>query len=113
VQLEVGGRRGRENVSHPTPSQLPRRRVIMAAFNRERVEHALNELVVRIVPEDAHDDEELAEERLQNAFDFALDELTAAGDPSVIPDVNHIASLIDSRSGLPGHSYRLLQSPDR
>jgi hypothetical protein len=95
----------------PTPSQLSRRRVIMAAFNRERVEHALNELVVRIVPEDPDDDEELAEQRLQNAYDFALDELTAAGDPSVIPDVNHIASLIDSRSGL--HVSRLLPSPDR
>lgn len=72
----------------------------MAAFNRERVEHALNELVVRIVPDDPNDDEDVAEQRLQHAFDFALDELTVAGDPSVIPDVNHIASLIDSRSGL-------------
>ena len=87
MRSAVGGRRVRENVCFPTPSQLPRRRVIMAAFNRERVEHALNELVVRIVPEDPDDDEE-------------LDELTVAGDPSVIPDVNHIASLIDSRSGL-------------
>ena len=69
----------------------------MAALHRERVEHALNELLVRIVPEDADDDEETANQRFEDAFDFAIGELAAAGDPSLVPDVNHIASLIGRR----------------
>jgi gamma-tubulin complex component 3 len=70
----------------------------MATFNRERVEHALNELLVRIVPEDANDSEEAANERFDEAFDFAIETLSAAGGPSVVPDVDHIADLISSRS---------------
>lgn len=69
----------------------------MATFHRERVEHALNELLARIVPEDADDDEEATNQRFEDAFDFAMEELTAAGDPSLVPDVHHIASLIDQR----------------
>jgi gamma-tubulin complex component 3 len=70
----------------------------MASFNRERVEHALNELVVRIIPEDAEDDEEVANQRFDEAFEFAIDTLSAAGDPPLAPDTDHIAGLIDSRS---------------
>jgi gamma-tubulin complex component 3 len=70
----------------------------MATFNRERVEHALNELLVRIVPEDANDSEEAANERFDEAFDFAIETLSAAGGPSVVPDVDHIADLISNRS---------------
>jgi gamma-tubulin complex component 3 len=70
----------------------------MASFNRERVEHALNELLVRIVPEDANDSEEAANERFDEAFNFAIETLSTAGDPSVVPDVDHIADLISSRS---------------
>lgn len=69
----------------------------MATFNRERVEHALNELLVRIVPEDPNDNEDAANERFNDAFDYAIDTLSAAGDPSVVPDVDHIADLIDRR----------------
>ncbi|PSN71968.1 hypothetical protein BS50DRAFT_583581 [Corynespora cassiicola Philippines] len=69
----------------------------MATFNRERVEHALNELLVRIVPDDPHEDEAAANERFEQAFEYALDELTAAGPPSVVADINHVASLIDRR----------------
>jgi gamma-tubulin complex component 3 len=69
----------------------------MATLHRERVEHALNELLVRIVPEDPNDDEEAANQRFEDAFDFAIDELTAAGDPLLVPDVHHIASLIDRK----------------
>ena len=69
----------------------------MATFHRDRVEHALNELLVRIVPEDPNDDEEVANQRFEDAFDFAIDELTSAGDPSLVPDVHHIASLIDRK----------------
>ena len=72
----------------------------MATLHRERVEHALNELLVRIVPEDPHDDEEAANERFEGAFDFAIDELTNAGDPSLVPDVHHIASLIDRKGNI-------------
>jgi hypothetical protein len=67
------------------------------SLNRERVEHALNELLVRIVPEDADDSEDVANQRFNEAFDFAIDTLSAAGDPSVVPDVDHIAALIDRR----------------
>ncbi len=74
-----------------------KQRVLMAALHRERVEHALNELIVRIVPEDADEDEEVANQRLEDAFDFAIGELASAGDPSLVPDINHIASLIDTR----------------
>jgi gamma-tubulin complex component 3 len=70
------------------------------SFNRERVEHALNELLVRIVPEDADDSEDAANQRFNDAFDLAIDTLSAAGDPAVVPDVDHIADLIDRR-GMP------------
>ena len=69
----------------------------MATFHQERVEHALNELLVRIVPDDADEDEDAATQRFEDAFDFAMEELTAAGDPALVPDVHHIASLIDGR----------------
>ncbi|KAF2260469.1 hypothetical protein CC78DRAFT_523220 [Lojkania enalia] len=69
----------------------------MAAFNRERVEHALNELLARVVPDDPQEDEEIANQRFEDAFDFAIDALTTAGEPSVVPDINHVASLIDRR----------------
>lgn len=36
----------------------------MASFNHERVGHALDELLQRIVPDDPNDSEEVAEERL-------------------------------------------------
>lgn len=69
----------------------------MAPLHRERVEHALNELLVRIIPEDASDDEESANQRFEDAFDYAIEELAAAGDPSIVPDVSHIAGLIDRK----------------
>lgn len=69
----------------------------MAKFHRERVEHALNELLVRIVPEDPNDDEEAANQRFEDAFEFAINELTSAGDPALVPDVRHIASLMDRK----------------
>ncbi|CAA9962798.1 Spindle pole body component alp6 [Pyrenophora teres f. maculata] len=69
----------------------------MAKFHRERVEHALNELLVRIVPEDSNDDEEAANQRFEDAYDFAINELMGAGDASLVPDVNHISDLIDGK----------------
>lgn len=72
----------------------------MATLHRERVEHALNELLVRIVPDDADDDEESANQRFEDAFDFAFETLTTAGAPSTVPDVNHIAGLIDRKGGV-------------
>lgn len=67
----------------------------MASFNRERVEHALNELLVRIVPEDPEEDEDSANARFDAAYNFAYDELTGAGSLTVVADINHVASLID------------------
>ena len=70
----------------------------MAAFNRERVEHALNELLVRVVPEDPNEDEEQADERYQAAYDHAFQELSTADEElPVVADINHIASQIDRR----------------
>jgi gamma-tubulin complex component 3 len=70
----------------------------MASFNHERVGHALDELLQRIVPDDPNDDEEAAEERLQHAYDFSMQQLIAAGEPKSVPDVHHIASLLESKS---------------
>ncbi|KAF2133676.1 hypothetical protein P153DRAFT_330077 [Dothidotthia symphoricarpi CBS 119687] len=80
----------------------------MGSFNRERVEHALNELLVRIVPDDPEEDEEAANQRFDTAFEFAVGELSAAGDTAVVPDVEHIASLIDGR--ISGHPKDAQQS---
>ena len=86
-------------VQTPDSTQA-KQRVNMASFNRERVEHALNELLVRIVPEDPNDTDEAANQRFDEAYDLAIETLSAAGDPSIVPDVDHIADLI-SRRGIP------------
>lgn len=70
----------------------------MASFNRERVGHALDELLQRIVPDDPNDSEEQAEQRLQEAFDESMQQLIAAGEPKAVPDINHIASLLEAKS---------------
>jgi gamma-tubulin complex component 3 len=72
----------------------------MAGVNQQRVEHALNELLVRIVPDDPNEDEDAANQRFEEAFDFALNELATAGEPDVVPDINHIGSLIERRGTL-------------
>ncbi|KAL1610831.1 Microtubule-nucleating Tub4p (gamma-tubulin) complex component [Paraconiothyrium brasiliense] len=72
-------------------------RVVMASFNRERVEHALNELLVRIVPEDPDEDEDVANERYDIAYDHAYRELSGAGELPVVADISHVASQIDRR----------------
>lgn len=69
----------------------------MVTFNRERVEHALNELLARTVPDDPNEDEETANERFEAAFNFAIEELTNAGPLPVVADINHVADLIDRR----------------
>jgi gamma-tubulin complex component 3 len=84
----------------------------MASFNRERVEHALNELLVRIVPEDPSDTEEAANQRFDEAYELAIDTLSAAGDPSIVPDVDHIADLITRRSTVAAPT-RSLRCTDR
>jgi gamma-tubulin complex component 3 len=80
----------------------------MATFNQERVEHALNELLLRMIPEDADEDEAVANQRFEEAFDFALDEMVAAGAPRVVADYQHVAGLIEKRGtallGLNGRS---------
>jgi gamma-tubulin complex component 3 len=69
----------------------------MATFNRERVEHALNELLVRIVPDDPNEDEQVVNERFDEAYNYAIDELVSAGPLPVVPDINHMAELVDTR----------------
>ncbi|KAF1950495.1 hypothetical protein CC80DRAFT_598099 [Byssothecium circinans] len=68
----------------------------MAAFNRERVEHALNELLARIVPDDPTEDEDAANERYEAAYDFAIEELSNAG-PLPVVDMQHAAGLVEHR----------------
>lgn len=70
----------------------------MASFNHERVGHALDELLQRIVPDDPNDTEEAAEQRLQEAYDFSMQQLIAAGESKAVPDVTHIASLLEAKS---------------
>ena len=97
--LEVG-RRARAVVNPAevnTNGLATKQGAIMATLHRERVEHALNELLVRIVPEDPNENEDEANQRFEDAYEFALDELTTAGDASLVPDVQHIASLIDRK----------------
>ncbi|KAF2007634.1 hypothetical protein P154DRAFT_516468, partial [Amniculicola lignicola CBS 123094] len=66
-------------------------------MNRERVEHALNELLVRIVPDDPDEDEDQANERFEEAYDIAIKQLTSARPPSGAEDIAHVASLIAKR----------------
>lgn len=74
----------------------------MASFNRERVAHGLNELLIRLIPEDPDDSDDAINERHQEAFGFAIDTLAGAGDPSLVPDVDHIADLISRRGRAEG-----------
>ncbi|KAF2797957.1 hypothetical protein K505DRAFT_297334 [Melanomma pulvis-pyrius CBS 109.77] len=67
----------------------------MATFNKERVEHALNELLVRIIPDDPDEDEATANQRFEEAFDFAINELETAPNLTIVPDINHVAGSID------------------
>jgi hypothetical protein len=88
----------------------------MPPFNSERVEHALNELLVRIVPDDPDEDEAVVNQRFDEAFDFAIGTLSrygallyeyacsncnSPGEPSVVPDINHVSDLIEQRSVAP------------
>ncbi|KAF2202289.1 hypothetical protein GQ43DRAFT_480017 [Delitschia confertaspora ATCC 74209] len=69
----------------------------MPNFNSERVEHALNELLVRIFPDDPDEDEAVVNQRFDEAFDFALETLSSAPEPSVVPDINHVSDLIQTK----------------
>ena len=70
----------------------------MASFNHERVGHALDELLQRIVPDDPNDSEQVAEERLQDAYERSMEQLVAAGEPKAVPDVHHITRLLEAKS---------------
>ena len=83
----------------------------MASFNHERVGHALDELLQRIVPDDPNDSEEVAEERLQDAYERSMEQLVAAGEPKAVPDVHHITRLLEAKSmQTAGHTADSLQS---
>lgn len=83
-------------------------------FNHERVGHALDELLQRIVPDDPNDDEEAAEQRLQEAYDGSMHQLMAAGEPKAVPDVEHLARLLEAKSkdGVCGASCALCAVAD-
>ncbi|KAF3007644.1 Microtubule-nucleating Tub4p (gamma-tubulin) complex component [Curvularia kusanoi] len=74
----------------------------MASFNHERVGHALDELLQRIVPDDPNDSEEVAEERLQDAYERSMEQLVAAGEPRAVPDIHHITRLLEAKIAGPG-----------
>ncbi|KAH7130167.1 spindle pole body component alp6 [Dendryphion nanum] len=69
----------------------------MATYKRDRVEHALYELLVRTVPEDPNESEDQWNEQIDDAFKWGMSELNAAGPSKIAPDINHVASLIDKR----------------
>lgn len=100
---EVGSGQSSDSPQRPNVVQHQHRgcakqRVAMASFNHERVGHALDELLQRIVPDDPNDTEEEAEQRLQDAYDRSMQQLIGAGEPKAVPDVNHIASLLEAKS---------------
>jgi len=80
----------------------------MATFNKERVEHALNELLVRIIPDDPDEDEATANQRFEEAFNFAIDKLETAPNLSVVADINHVAGTINESSRHPKYIEGLL-----
>ena len=49
----------------------------MANLKSERVEHALTELLIMILPDDDDEDEEVANQRFDAAYDFAVERLSA------------------------------------
>ncbi|KAK7517372.1 spindle pole body component alp6 [Phyllosticta citriasiana] len=69
----------------------------MPQTTEERVEHALSKLLEYLLPQYPHEDEDAADQRLDDAFNYALDAIGSSGEPSIASDVNHAADLIKKK----------------
>ncbi|OCK76116.1 hypothetical protein K432DRAFT_385682 [Lepidopterella palustris CBS 459.81] len=66
----------------------------MSKSQEERVEHALTQLLEHILPSYPGEDPAAADERFDDAFDFAFDSINSAGAPLIASNVNHVSDLI-------------------
>ncbi|KAF2095605.1 hypothetical protein NA57DRAFT_44742 [Rhizodiscina lignyota] len=64
---------------------------------QQRVEHALSQLVEKVVPAYPEDDDQALQDRLDDAYDFAIGVVQDAGDTPLSPDVNHAHDLIKKK----------------
>lgn len=64
---------------------------------QERIESALEKLLLQLVPPYPDDDNATYEERINEVYDDALDTINAAGDTPLSPDVNHAHDLIKKK----------------
>ncbi|KAF2089249.1 hypothetical protein K490DRAFT_72063 [Saccharata proteae CBS 121410] len=69
----------------------------MPQTTEERVEHALSKLLEHLLPPYPGEDPATADERIDDAYGYALDVISSAGEPSVASDVNHAADLIKKK----------------
>ena len=69
----------------------------MTSTREERVDNALQQLLERLVPQYPDEDEALADQRWDEANEFAHNLLDAEPDASVLEDVNHAADLIKAK----------------
>lgn len=65
--------------------------------DQERVADAIDSLVSKVVPAYPDDDEESYEERLNDAFDYAITKIDQAGETPLSPDANHAHDLIKKK----------------
>ncbi|KAF1987542.1 hypothetical protein K402DRAFT_375659 [Aulographum hederae CBS 113979] len=66
----------------------------MSKTQEERVQHALQNLLERIVPTYPDEDEATADDRFEDAYNFASDVIASSKDTTLASDVNHAADLI-------------------
>jgi len=71
----------------------------MSKTTEERVQHALGQLIERLIPTYAEEDEAAADERWQEAVDLANDTLGRQGDG------DHCANLANHTAGLANHLW--------
>ncbi|KAK4540410.1 hypothetical protein LTR36_009267 [Oleoguttula mirabilis] len=69
----------------------------MASTREERVDNALQQLLERLVPQYADEDEATADQRWDEANEVARELIDRDPEPSVAEDVNHAADLIKRR----------------
>ncbi|KAF1808025.1 hypothetical protein P152DRAFT_406256 [Eremomyces bilateralis CBS 781.70] len=69
----------------------------MSQPSEERVRHALSQLLTRIIPVYPDEDEAVADERLEEALEWAGETIARSSDGSLPPDVNHAADLIKKK----------------
>ncbi|KAL1389069.1 Spc98 family-domain-containing protein [Phyllosticta capitalensis] len=69
----------------------------MPQTTEERVEHALLKLLEHLLPQYPDEDDDVADQRLDDTFNYALDAIGSSGEPSIASDVNHAADLIKKK----------------